>query len=99
MPKKRPLIVELNYDSMFFYVYKSNQKLSISAKSHERKFLPKKRGRKSKESPPNYNDEIKRLKMENQLLQDLRALGYDEGKSILKDYIRLFRPVKSAQAV
>ena len=32
--------------------------------------LPKKRGRKPKENLRDYNDEIKRLKMENQLLRD-----------------------------
>ena len=34
------------------------------------KFLPKIRGRKPKEDPQDYKYEIKRLKMENQLLRD-----------------------------
>lgn len=36
--------------------------------------LPKKRGRKPKENLRDYNDEIKRLKMENQLLRDFLSL-------------------------
>ena len=36
--------------------------------------LPKKRGRKPKENPQDYNDEIRRLKMENQLLRDFLLL-------------------------
>ena len=35
---------------------------------------PKKRGRKPKENLRDYNDEIKRLKMENQLLRDFLSL-------------------------
>lgn len=33
------------------------------------------------------------------LLERLRELGYDGGKSILKDYVRPYRPAKSAPAV
>ena len=33
------------------------------------------------------------------LLERLRALGYDGGKSILKDYVHPYRPAKSAPAV
>jgi len=36
--------------------------------------LPKKRGRKPKENAQDYNHEIKRLKMENQLLRDFLSL-------------------------
>ena len=36
--------------------------------------LPKKRGRKPKENLRDYNDEIKRMKMENQLLRDFLSL-------------------------
>ena len=36
--------------------------------------LPKKRRRKPKENLRDYNDEIKRLKMENQLLRDFLSL-------------------------
>lgn len=36
--------------------------------------LPKKRGRKPKENPQDYIYEIKRLKMENQLLRDFLLL-------------------------
>lgn len=36
--------------------------------------LSKKRGRKPKENPQDYDDEIRRLKMENQLLRDFLLL-------------------------
>ena len=44
--------------------------------------LPKKRGRKPKENLRDYNDEIKRLKMKNQLLRDFLSLIGKECKQI-----------------
>ena len=44
--------------------------------------LPKKRGRKPKKNSQDYNYEIKRLKMENQLLRDFLLLIRKEWKPL-----------------